>query len=150
MFLQASVCLSTWEGAGTPVLGSFQGLWSQDLSGGDPIPAGGGGLLQSFPSQGGTPGQDRIGVPCSQDRTGYPTSQDCDTTPPPKTEQQSKYLPRSTQYVPCGHAGGLSCLLQFCRISTECRWEKLQQCADISVSYTGGQLRVLFFANISH
>ena len=77
MFLQASVCLSTWEGAGTPVLGSFQGLWSQDLSwGGTPFLAGGGVYSSPFPARG-VP-QDRIGL-------GYPAARTGLGTPPART-----------------------------------------------------------------
>ena len=74
---------------GTPVPGSFQGFWSQVLSGGTPIPAEGtpvlpGGVPQSWPGgttvltggtpvlAGGTPGQEyplvRTGLEYPQDR----------------------------------------------------------------------------------
>ena len=90
---------------GTTVPGSFPHLWSQVLSQGVPQsqvlswvsgPSSFLGVPQSWPE-----GSEDWSTP-SQDRTGVPP-------PPPRTEQQSKYLLCSGWYASCGHAGGLSC-----------------------------------------
>ena len=113
---------------GTPFPGSFPGHWSEVLSGGTPVLAGGRGFpspgqgvpqswlvgylspeVRPWPGQGGDPspwpGQD--GAPLPMARSGWGTPHP--GTTPRGTERQSEHLLRSWRYASCVHAGGLSC-----------------------------------------
>ena len=119
MFSQVFFC-----SGGTPVPGSFPGLWSKILSWRDtPVLAGGYPSL----SWGEYP---RTGYPLAS--TEVPPSWDWGNTPSPprKTEQQSKYLLHVGRYASCSHAGGLSCCL--CIVSRKDAWI---QCNDLICNF---------------